>query len=116
MEKDVEELQRFIELHNLRNKFGIIHFYAWVSIKTEQNSIPSTKMEVIINCKGLICAGTVALVGHDLNPNLFPTLFNSADTIMKMRDYINLEITGTHSRIEEIGKYFVNIIPLAKIN
>lgn len=112
--KNLSELKDFIELHDLSDMYSIIHFAAAVSIETAQNKIQNEIMEVRITFDDYDSYGKVFLVSNDLDPYLYPTVFEAKWQEMEHINNVYLQISDTHRRNSIIGKYRVLIVPQRK--
>ena len=118
MEKKIDnsqELRDFVETHDLRNRFSIIHFKSLVSITTAQNKLINKEMEVMITFDDFDSYGKVSLLDSGLDPYLFPTVFEAKWQTMIHVDKEFLKISDTHKQNNRIGVYKVKIIPLEKL-
>ena len=115
-QKDIncDELRDFVELHKLRNRVSIIHFNALVSINTAKNSITNKRIEVMISFDNFDSYGEVKFLTGDLDPYLYPTVFEAKWNKMEQKTD-HLLISDVHTKNSDIGKYEVKIIPLEKI-
>ncbi len=110
-----QQLSDFVEKHNLMNKYSNIHFNAFVTIKTIKNIVAMRQMEVMILFDNYNSLGQVKLMENDLNPYLFPTLFEAKWQTMRHVDNEYLIISDIHRKNIDIGKYSVKIIPITKL-
>lgn len=112
--KNQDELTDFIELHKLRNRDSAVYFLALVSITTAKNSIINERLEVMISFDNFKSLGEVKLMTGDLDPYLFPTVFEARWNKMEHKTD-HLFISDVHTKNPDIGKYEVKITPLEKI-
>lgn len=110
-----EELREFVERHKLRNRHSVIQFNSLVSIDTEKNSIRNERIVVMITFDNFNSAGQVSFIGDNLDPYLYPMVFEAVWQQMQHIDNEHLLITGNHSKNPNIGKYSVKIIPLERL-
>ncbi len=117
-QKDInsQQLREFFQHHDLMNKHSIIQFNAIVSITTAKNKITNQPMRVMITLDGIYSYGQLTLLESDIDPYLFPTVFEAKWENMKHVDNEYLEISGFHSKNQDIGNYMVKIIPLERLN
>ena len=116
-QKDInnQQLRNFVEYHNLRDNYGIIQFNSIVNITTVKNKIDRQKMRVSISFDDFDSYGRITLLESNLNPYLFPTVFEGKWQTMKHIDDVYLEITDVHTKNADIGKYKIKIVPLDKL-
>lgn len=116
-QKDInnQQLRHFVEYHDLRDDFSIIQFDAIVNISTIKNRIDRQKMIVWITFDDFDSYGRVTLLEHNLDPYLFPTIFEGKWQTMKHIDNVYLEISDVHAKNADIGKFNVKIIPMGKL-
>lgn len=110
-----QQLQEFVQQHNLMNRHSIIQFNSIVSITTAKNKITNQSMKIMVTLDGYDNYGQLTLLESDLDPYLFPTVFEAKWQYMKNIDDEYLEISGFHSQNQDIGKYWVKIIPLRRL-
>lgn len=117
-QKDInsQQLREFFQHHDLMNRYSIIQFHSIVSITTAKNKITNQPMKVMITLDGYDSYGRLTLLESDINPHLFPTDFEAKWQKMEHVDNEYLEISGVHSKNQDIGKYSVKIIPLERLS
>ena len=71
------ELRDFVETHDLRNRFSIIHSKSIESITTVQNKVTIKEMEVMITFDDFDSYGKVSPMDKELDTNLFPNVFKA---------------------------------------
>lgn len=110
--KNTQELQEFVRVKKLRNKYSQIDFEALVEIKTSANHLEIQNSKIQITFDGYDNYGTVTLLDGDIDSNLYPTvlLAKYQDFVFVKNEY--LRITGFHRNNPSIGKYSVTITPL----
>jgi hypothetical protein len=113
--KNLEEIKSFVEGHDLMDNRSNIQFIANVTIKTALNEIEDEKMTVMITYEGFDNYGIVTLLNSDLNPNLFPTVFNGKWQKMEHIEGVFLQISDFHKMNPKIGQYNVKIVPIRRI-
>jgi len=108
------ELRDFVDTHHLRNSHSIIHFNAIVSIKTAKNKVANIHSEVMVNFDEY---GSVSLLRTEieLDPYLYPTVFDAKWQPMEHVDGEYLLVSDTHRKNPDIGKYTVKIHPLKRL-
>ncbi len=111
-----QQLREFVQQHKLMNRHSIIQFYSIVSITTAKNKITNQSMKIMITLDGYDSYGQLTLLDSDLDPYLFPTVFEAKWQNMKHVDNEYLEISDVHTQNQDIGKYSVKIIPLERLN
>jgi hypothetical protein len=111
-----QQLSEFVQQHRLMNKHSIIQFNSIVSITTSKNKITNQRMKIMITLDGFDNYGQLTLLESEIDPYLFPTVFEAKWQNIKHIENEYLEITGIHSQNEDIGEYKVKIIPLEKLN
>jgi hypothetical protein len=109
-----QQLSDFVETHNLMNQYSIVHFNAIVTITTANNKITNRQMEVMISFDNFNSLGQVTLMESDIDPKLYPTIFEANWQKMKHIENEYLLITDVHKKNPTIGSYTVKIIPLNK--
>jgi hypothetical protein len=87
-------------------------FKAIVTIQTSQNKITNKEMEVMISFDGYNSTGKVTLLNSDIDPNLYPTVFEANWQKIEHVEKEHLRITDIHKKNPNIGQYSVKIIPL----
>ncbi|WP_313002772.1 hypothetical protein [Chryseobacterium gleum] len=110
-----EQLEEFIQQKNLINKNSIAHFKALISIKTSKNKISNEEMEILISFENYNSLGRITIMNSELNPLLYPTVFEAKWQKMEYIDDEYLLISDIHKKNPNIGKYTVKIIPLSKL-
>ncbi|WP_442264555.1 hypothetical protein ACSIGC_09320 [Tenacibaculum sp. ZS6-P6] len=98
----------------MRNRHSIIHFNALVSINAAKNSVTNERIEVMISFDNYNSYGEVKFLTGDLDPYLFPTVFEAKWNKMEQKTD-HLLISDIHTKNSDIGKYEVRITPLEKI-
>lgn len=117
MEKEYEnahQLKDFVETHNLMNRNSIVHFNSIVTIETANNKITNQKFEIMISFDNYNSLGLITILESNIDPNLFPTVFEANWQKMEHIENEYLKITDIHKKNHLIGKYTVKIIPLEK--
>jgi hypothetical protein len=109
------ELKDFVERHKLMDMYSNIHFKASVSIKTAKNEIVDEEMNVMITFDDFNSYGKVTLMGHDLEPTLYPTVLEAKWQKMIHVENVFLQISDIHKKNPMIGKYDVKIVPMGKL-
>lgn len=112
---NLEELKDFVESHELMDSHSNIQFKALVSIKTTLNEIEEEEMTVMINYDGYDSYGKVSLIKSDLDPYLFPTVFDGKWQKMQHIENVFLQISDFHKMNPKIGQYNVKIVPISRI-
>jgi len=108
-------LYEFVHHHKLVGKYGGIRFAAKVTIETAHNRFEAPEMEVMVSLTDFNSMGKLTLIENELDPELFPTIFEAKyDTFIHVHE-VYLHITGTHKKRPLIGKYSVVIVPLHRI-
>lgn len=110
-----QQLSDFVQKHDLMNRFSITHFNAIVSITTANNKITNRQMEVMISFDNYNSLGQLTLMESDIDPNLYPTVFEATWQKMEHIENEYLLIADVHKNNPVIGKYSVKITPLGKI-
>lgn len=110
-----QELRDFVHTHDLQDRHSNCHIKAIVTITTSLNKITNEEMEVMINLDGYNSTGEVTLLDHDLDHDLYPTVFKANYAQLNHVNSEYLEITDTHMKNPKIGKYTVKIIPLRRL-
>jgi len=109
------ELNDFVHAHNLMNRKSVVNFTAIVSIVTAKNKIENKEIEILISFDNFDSYGQVTFLSGNLDPNLFPTVFDGKWQNMKHVDNVYLKISDTHTKNSNIGKYEVKIVPIRKL-
>jgi len=109
------ELKDFVEKHRLMDMYSNIYFTASVSIKTAKNEIVDEEMNVMITFDDFNSYGKVTLMGHDLDPTLYPTVLEAKWQKMVHVGKVFLNISDIHKKNPMIGKYEVKIVPMGRI-
>lgn len=110
-----QQLSEFVSLHKLRNRYSIVYFKALVTIETAMNLLTNVQMNIRISFSDYESAGKVT-IEDDLNPYLYPTIFEAKWQIIEHVNSEFLYITDVHKKNKNIGKYSVKITPLNIIN
>lgn len=108
------ELKDFIFYHKLRDMNSIILFRATVSITTIKNQINKKEMDVMISFNDSVSLGKVSLLVNDLDPLLYPTVFDVSWQKMTHVGHVYLNIIGFHTKNQLIGEYNVTIVPVSQ--
>ncbi|MDM1551807.1 hypothetical protein [Empedobacter falsenii] len=111
-----QQLREFVHQHKLMNRHSIIQFNAIVNISTAKNKLTNQNIRIMVTLDGFDSYGQVTLLENDLDPYLFPTVFEAKWQKMKHIDNKYLEISDVHTKNQDIGKYNVKIIPLERLN
>lgn len=109
-----QALSNFIHSHKLMNRHSIIEFMAIVTIKTANNKVTNHQMRVMAQLDGYDSLGTLSLLESELDPYLYPTVFDAKWQSFQHVDSEFLLIKGNHIKNSDIGKYEVKIIPLQR--
>ncbi len=109
-----QALSDFIHSHKLMNSRSIIEFMAIVTIRTANNKVTNQQMRLMAQLDGYDSLGTLSLLESDLDPYLYPTVFDAKWQSFQHVDGEFLLITGNHNKNAAIGKYEVKIIPLQR--
>lgn len=113
-EQNSQALNEFVHHHKLIGKYGTIRFMAKITIGTAHNRFESQGMEVMVNLADYNSMGKLSLIENELDPELYPTIFDAKyDTFNHVHE-VYLQITGTHTKRPLIGKYSVIIVPLRR--
>lgn len=108
------QLKDFVRIHDLQDNHSNIHFNASITIITATSKIEKQDMEVMVNFNVFDKTGQLSLLGHNLNPDDYPTIFYPDYGTFTHVDNSYLMIEDTHTRNEKIGKYVVEIYPLSE--
>jgi hypothetical protein len=108
------ELRDFVDTHHLRNRYSVIHFNAIISITTAKNKVTNLAAEVMVNFDEY---GQLSILRAEteLNPYLYPTVFDAMWQNMQHIDGEYLLVTDTHRKNADIGKYSAKIHPLKRL-
>ncbi|MBO2010162.1 hypothetical protein [Hymenobacter negativus] len=111
------ELRDFVEKHDLRDSYSVVHFNSNVTITTAiaDNKVMNRNVDVMITFNDYNSMGQVKLMQSDLDPYLYPTVFDAKWQKMEHVDGEYLLISDTHKQNAKIGKYSVKITPLKKL-
>lgn len=109
------ELRKFVFYHELMNKRSIIQFNAIINIDTEKNEIKNLRSQVMITLDEFNSYGKVTLLNNDIDPYTYPTVLEANWQTFTHVNNEFLEVTGNHTRNQNIGKYSVRIIPLERL-
>ncbi|MBL6445023.1 hypothetical protein JMN32_01800 [Fulvivirga sp. 29W222] len=110
-----QQLREFVQQHELMNSHSIIQFNSIVSITTAKNKLTNEQMRIMVTYDGYDSYGQLTLLESDIDPYLFPTVFEAKWQNIKHVDNEYLEINGVHTQNQDIGKYIVKIIPLKRL-
>jgi hypothetical protein len=113
--KNSQQLSEFINDHDLRDSHSIIQFNSIVTITTAKNKITNRRVKMMITLDGFDSYGQLSIFDEDIDPHLYPTVFDAKWQQMKHVDKEYLEITDIHRKNPDIGKYNVKIIPLERL-
>lgn len=109
-----QALSNFIHSHKLMNRHSIIEFIAIVTIRTANNKVTNKQMKIMVELSGYNSLGALTLLENELNPLLYPTVFDAQWQSFKHVDNEFLWIVGNHTQNSDIGRYEVKIIPLQR--
>ncbi len=107
-----QQLKDFVLYHKLINSDRIIQFNAIVTMITSKNKITNKNIKVMVTFEGYNNYGQLSLFDSEIDPYLFPTVFEAKYQIMQHIDNEYLEINDVHTKNPDIGKYKIKIIPL----
>jgi len=112
--RNSRELRDFVEKHHLRSNNSIIHFNAIVTISTAKDKKTNLESEVMVNFDE---HGSLSLfrIEVELDPMLYPSVFNAKWQSMSHVDGEYLLISGMHSTNSDIGKYTAKIHPRKRL-